>query len=73
MASHRQVSRQTKYAELTESDPKTRASVVSGGLGFSIVTMHAGGINLAGRNVQVNQTQPDRQKPDIRDLVATIE
>jgi len=49
------------------------ASVVSGGLGFPIVTMHAGGVNLAGRNVQVNQTQLDRQQPNIRDLVATIE
>jgi chromosome partitioning protein len=49
------------------------ASVVSGGRGIPIVGLAAGPYELAGRNIQVNQTQLDRQQPNIKDLAARIE
>ncbi len=49
------------------------ASVVSGALGIPIVRLTAGGYEIAGRNTQVNQTQLDRQQPNIQSLVAMIE
>lgn len=49
------------------------ASVVSGGLGIPICKLHAGKHYLAGREITVNQSQLDKQQPNIRDLVSTIE
>jgi chromosome partitioning protein len=49
------------------------ASVVSGALGIPIVNLTAGPYDLVGRNIVVNQTQLDRQQPNIQALVATIE
>ena len=49
------------------------ASVVSGALGIPIVRLNAGHIELAGRDVQVNQSQLDRQQPNITALVQMIE
>lgn len=49
------------------------ASVVSGALGIPIVRLTAGQYDLAGRNITVNQTQLDRQQPNIEELVAMIE
>ena len=49
------------------------ASVVSGALGFPIVSMYAGSHDLAGKAITVNQTQLDKQIPNMRDLVRTIE
>lgn len=49
------------------------ASVVSGALGIPIVRMTAGIHDVVGRRVTVNQSQLDRQQPNIRDLVAAIE
>ncbi|HMS19988.1 ParA family protein [uncultured Sphingorhabdus sp.] len=49
------------------------ASVVSGALGIPICRLTAGTKNFAGRQVQVNQSQLDKQLPNIRDFVASIE
>jgi cellulose biosynthesis protein BcsQ len=49
------------------------ASVVSGARGIPIVHLVAGQYALAGRNIVVNQTQLDRQQPNIMALVRTIE
>lgn len=49
------------------------ASVVSGALGIPICRLTAGSKTFAGRSVQVNQSQLDRQQPNIRDFVAKIE
>jgi chromosome partitioning protein len=49
------------------------ASVVSGALGIPICRLTAGTKNFAGRQVQVNQTQLDRQIPNIQEFVASIE
>ncbi len=49
------------------------ASVVSGALGVPIVGLSAGSYRIVGRATQVNQTQLDRQKPNIQSLVAMIE
>lgn len=49
------------------------ASVVSQALGIPIVTLTAGSKMLVGRAAIVNQSQLDKQQPNIRDLVATIE
>ncbi|WP_169573983.1 hypothetical protein [Sphingobium psychrophilum] len=49
------------------------ASVVSGALGIPIMRLQAGNRILLGRQIQVNQSQLDVQKPNIRDFVATIE
>jgi len=49
------------------------ASVVSGALGIPMYRLTAGMKNLVGRSVMVNQAQLDRQQPNIRDFVATIE
>ncbi|MGA3053562.1 MAG: hypothetical protein ABSD63_05100 [Candidatus Korobacteraceae bacterium] len=49
------------------------ASVVSGALGIPIVNLTAGLYDLPGKKVMVNQTQLDRQIPNIRDLVSRIE
>ncbi|MBL8634029.1 MAG: ParA family protein [Myxococcales bacterium] len=49
------------------------ASVVSQALGIPIVELTAGKWNLVGKTATVNQSQLDKQQPNIRDLVATIE
>jgi len=49
------------------------ASVVSSALGIPIMALTARNYSLAGRNVLVNQTQLDKQQPNIQALVATIE
>ena len=49
------------------------ASVVSGGLGIPIVELGAGMYTLPGKKVMVNQSQLDKQIPNIKDLVSRIE
>jgi chromosome partitioning protein len=49
------------------------ASVVSSALGIPIVALTAGQHRFASRNVTVNQTQLDRQHPNIIELVSKIE
>ncbi|MCX6020324.1 MAG: AAA family ATPase [Chloroflexi bacterium] len=49
------------------------ASVVSGSLGIPIVSLSAGNYDLPGKRVVVNQSQLDKQIPNIRQLVAGIE
>lgn len=49
------------------------ASVVSGALGIPICRLTSGYKQFAGRTVQVNQSQLDKQQPNIQDFVAKIE
>lgn len=49
------------------------ASVVSGAMGIPINRLTAGQKNFAGRSVTVNQSQLDKQQPNIRSFVAKIE
>jgi chromosome partitioning protein len=49
------------------------ASVVSGALGIPIVRLTAGQYDLPGKRVAVNQSQVDKQIPNVRDLVSRIE
>lgn len=49
------------------------ASVVSGALGIPISVLTAGTKDVLGRDVAVNQSQLDKQKPNIRELVSMIE
>jgi chromosome partitioning protein len=49
------------------------ASVVSSALGIPIVKLSAGQHLIAGKKLVVNQTQLDKQQPNIKDLVARIE
>ena len=56
-----------------EINDANTASVVSGGLGIPIVSLAAGHKTLAGKPVQVNQSQLDKQQPNIRKFVRTIE
>ena len=49
------------------------ASVVSGALGIPICHLTAGYKQFSGKTVTVNQSQLDKQQPNIRDFVATIE
>ena len=49
------------------------ASVVSSSLGIPIVEMTAGEYTVLGKNVKVNQSQLNKQKPNIQTLVAEIE
>lgn len=49
------------------------ASVVSQSLGIPIVTLTAGNKRLVGKIATVNQTQLNRQQPNIKKLVSTIE
>jgi cellulose biosynthesis protein BcsQ len=55
-----------------EINDANTASVISGALGIPIMGLHAGTKNLAGKTITVNQTQLDRQKPNISDFVKTI-
>jgi chromosome partitioning protein len=56
-----------------EVNDANTASVVSGALGIPIAGLTAGTRSVLGRQVVVNQTQLDKQVPNIRDLVAAIE
>ncbi len=49
------------------------ASVVSSSLGIPINRLQAGLYPVAGRSVMVNQSQPDNQQPNIKELVAAVE
>jgi chromosome partitioning protein len=67
-------SRQTFRAMFEEQiNDSNTASVVSGALGIPICNLTAGAKRFAGRTSHVNQSQLDRQQPNIRDFVATIE
>lgn len=49
------------------------ASVVSGAMGIPMHRLAAGKKSFAGRSVTVNQSQLDRQQPNIKDFVQKIE
>lgn len=56
-----------------EVNDANTASVVSGALGIPIASLQAGRITVAGRTITVNQSQLDRQVPNIQSLVQNIE
>jgi cellulose biosynthesis protein BcsQ len=56
-----------------EINDANSASVVSGGLGIPISVLSTGYKILAGKRIQVNQSQIDKQGPNLRKFVATIE
>lgn len=56
-----------------EVNDANTASVVSSALGIPIASLTAGQKTVAGRNVLVNQSQLDKQVPNIRGLVLKIE
>ena len=56
-----------------EINDANTASVVSGALGIPMSVLTPGEKNVAGRNISVNQSQLDRQKPNIREFVSLIE
>ena len=61
-----------KMFEQQINDANT-ASVVSGAIGIPICRLTAGQKIFAGKKVMVNQTQLDKQQPNIQDLVQQIE
>lgn len=67
-------SRQTFRAMFEEqiNDANT-ASVVSGAMGIPICNLRAGPKTFAGRSQTVNQSQLDKQQPNIRNFVTKIE
>lgn len=56
-----------------EVNDANTASVVSGALGIPISSLTAGNKAIAGKNVSVNQSQLNKQVPNIRDLVLNID
>lgn len=56
-----------------EVNDANTASVVSGILGIPIASLTAGKKHVAGKDIMVNQTQLDRQVPNIQELVQKIE
>lgn len=56
-----------------EVNDANTASVVSGALGVPIASLTAGPKSVAGRTITVNQTQLDKQVPNIVNLVRNIE
>ena len=56
-----------------ELNDANTASVVSGALGIPIALLTAGQKNIAGRSITVNQSQLDKQVPNIKSLVQNIE
>ena len=56
-----------------EVNDANTASVVSGALGIPIASLTAGSKNVAGRKISVNQSQLDKQAPNIIELVENIE
>jgi hypothetical protein len=61
-----------KMFQVEINDANT-ASVVSGGLGIPITTLASGTKILVGRRIMVNQSQLDKQQPNLRRFVKTIE
>lgn len=61
-----------KMFQVEINDANT-ASVVSGALGIPISSLPAGTKTLAGKRIEVNQSQLDRQQPNIRQFVKAIE
>jgi hypothetical protein len=58
--------------EVQINDANT-ASVVSGALGIPMCNLTSGTKRFAGRTAQVNQSQLDRQQPNLRMFVSAIE
>jgi len=56
-----------------EVNDANTASVVSGALGIPIASLTAGQKTVAGKNITVNQSQLDKQVPNIEELVRKIE
>ncbi len=56
-----------------EINDANSASVVSGALGIPICTLTAGTKQISGKVVHVNQSQLDKQQPNIRAFVSKIE
>lgn len=56
-----------------EVNDANTASVVSGALGIPIALLTGGQKNIAGRSITVNQSQLDKQVPNIKRLVENIE
>ena len=56
-----------------EVNDANTASVVSGALGIPIASLTAGPKNVAGRSIKVNQSQLEKQVPNITQLVQQIE
>ncbi|MHA7682276.1 ParA family protein [Cupriavidus sp. PET2-C1] len=56
-----------------EVNDANTASVVSGACGIPISSLNSGLVNVAGRRVTVNQSQLDKQVPNIIGLVQAIE
>jgi cellulose biosynthesis protein BcsQ len=56
-----------------EINDANTASVVSGALGIPISRLTAGQKKVAGRTITVNQSQLDKQLPNLKELVANIE
>jgi cellulose biosynthesis protein BcsQ len=56
-----------------EINDANTASVVSGALGIPMSILNAGQVTLATKTIQVNQSQLERQKPNIRRFVQSIE
>jgi len=56
-----------------EVNDANTASVVSGALGIPIASITAGQKNISGKTVTVNQSQLDKQAPNIIELVKNIE
>jgi len=56
-----------------EINDANTASVVSSALGIPICLLTSGSKIVGGKSIAVNQSQLDKQQPNIRDFVATIE
>lgn len=56
-----------------EVNDANTASVVSGASGIPISTLRSGQANVLGRSITVNQSQLDKQVPNLVDLVSAIE
>jgi len=56
-----------------EINDANTASVVSGGLGIPISSLPAGNRTFAGKRVMINQSQLDKQGPNLRKFVQSIE
>ncbi|MBZ4231750.1 hypothetical protein LAN31_24300, partial [Mycobacterium tuberculosis] len=56
-----------------EVNDANTASVVSGALGIPIATLTAGNKTVSGKIIKVNQTQLDKQVPNIVALAGMIE
>ncbi len=56
-----------------EVNDANTASVVSGALGIPIASLTAGKKDVSGRSITVNQSQLDKQVPNITQLVKNIE